>query len=312
MQTMRAMRLNSNPDGKKLAASTMPVPAPGSGEILVRVRASGVTPTELQWYPTTHTKEGSIRSGAVPGHEFSGTVEAVGEGLADFTVGDEIFGLNDWFADGAAADFCITTPAMVARKPAKLSHIEAATVPIGALTAWQGLVDKGQLQSRQRVLIHGGAGAVGLFAVQVARQRGAYVIATASTRTLGFVRDLGANEVLDYAACRFEEKVRDIDLVFDTVGGETRARSWQVLGEGGAMVTIAADAEATDDARIKEAFLLVRADSVQLAHIARLLDTGDLKAFVKGVVPFEEASAAYEGNLAGQLGYGKTVLALSK
>ena len=132
--------------------------------------------------------------------------------------------MNDWYADGATAEFCITQASSIADKPKRLTHVEAASVPIGALTAWQGLFDRAKLRARERVLVHGGSGAVGLFAVQLARARGAHVIATASTHNLEFVRGLGADEVIDYRKERFEDRVGKVDVVFDTVGGETLER----------------------------------------------------------------------------------------
>src|SRR5215813_4766315 len=192
------MRLNDAVDGPLLVAASLTQPQPGDGELLIRVHAAGVTTTELLWYPTTHTKAGGARIGAVPGHEFSGVIEALGKGAKDFNVGDEIYGMNDWFAEGATAEFCLTQPQNIALKPKSLTHELAATVPIGALTAWQGLFDRAKLQPGERVLIHGAAGAVGLFAVQLAHLHGAYVIATASARNADFVKGLGADEVIDY------------------------------------------------------------------------------------------------------------------
>src|SRR5262245_58627452 len=174
------MRVNNAQPGPILVAAALPQPQPRDGELLIRVRATGVTPTELLWYPTTHTREGGTRAGAVPGHEFSGVIAALGEGVDGFNVGDEIYGMNDWFADGATAEYCLTQPQHVAIKPKALTHELAATVPIGALTAWQGLSNRAKMGSGERALIHGAAGAVGLFAVQLAHLQGAYVIATAS------------------------------------------------------------------------------------------------------------------------------------
>src|SRR5947209_2929048 len=134
---MKALQVNNTTPGAALIASELPPPQPGQGELLISVRAAGVTPTELGWYPTTHTKEGTPRKGAVPGHEFSGLVAALGKNTNGFQVGQEIYGMNDWFADGATAEFCVTTPQSIAAKPAALTHEAAATVPIGALTAWQ-------------------------------------------------------------------------------------------------------------------------------------------------------------------------------
>ena len=165
----------------------------------------------------------------MPGHEFSGVVAAVGGEADGFKVGDEIYGMNDWFADGATAEFCLTQPQNVALKPKSLSHELTATVPIGALTAWQGLLDRAKILAGERVLIHGGAGAVGLFAVQLAHLHGAHVIATASAENAELVKQLGADQVIDYKASRFEDEVRNVDVVFDAVGGETLERSWGVL-----------------------------------------------------------------------------------
>ena len=292
---MKAMQVSPSDQGPLLTLADLPEPEPASGEILVRVHAAGVTPTELIWYPTTHTKSGTTRLRAVPGHEFSGIIRAIGKDVQGFQVGDAVYGMNDWFADGATAEFCITLPRNIARKPATLSHEVAASVPIGALTSWQGLADRAKLEPGERALIHGGAGAVGLYAVQLAHIRGARVITTVSTRDIDFVKELGADEAIDYKACRFEKEVRDVDVIFDAVGGETLERSWGVLRPGGRMITIAADSEGTTDQRVKDAFLIVEPNQEQLVEIARQLDAGQLRAFVKTTVPLNEASAAYSG-----------------
>ena len=222
---MRSMRLNETAGSPVLVEKETSRPEPGRGEVLVRVSFAGITPTELAWYPTSHTRTGARRTGAVPAHEFSGEISAIGEGVAGLSTGDRVFGMNDWFADGALAEFCTTRTEWIAPMPQRLSDSEAASVPIGALTAWQGLFDRARLHAGESVLVHGGAGAVGLFAVQLARWRGAHVIATASARNLEFVRELGANEVLEYTAVRFEDKTGPIDVVFDAVGGDTLERS---------------------------------------------------------------------------------------
>ena len=206
---MKIMRLSDSGQLPVLVEAHVPQPQPRRGELLVRVYAAGVTPTEVLWYTTTHDKRGEKRRGAVPGHEFSGVIAAVGEETADFAIGDEVYGMNDWFADGAMAEYCITQPSSVAHKPPRLTHVEAATVPIGALTAWQGLFERARLQAGERLLVHGGAGAVGSFAIQLARFRGARVTATASARNLAFVTGLGAEQVIDYRAVPFEEKSRE-------------------------------------------------------------------------------------------------------
>ncbi|HZI32376.1 MAG TPA: NADP-dependent oxidoreductase, partial [Candidatus Binatia bacterium] len=254
-----------------------------------------VTPTEFQWYPTFQTQTGEPRPfPIVLSHEFSGEVAALGAGVNNFKIGDAVYGLNDWFANGAQAEYCVASATMLAIKPRLLNHAQSAVVPISALTAWQGLLERAQLQAGQRILIHGAAGGVGIFAVQLARWRGARVIATASAGNLDFVRQLGAHEVIDYQAKRFEDVVHDVDVVFDAVGGETLARSWSVLKPGGKLVTVAAGGAHADEQRVRDAFMLVRADRCQLKQIAALIDAGELRVSVAGVYPLAQAQAAYE------------------
>jgi NADPH:quinone reductase-like Zn-dependent oxidoreductase len=304
---VKSVRFGASGQEKELAEADVPEPQPGAGEVRIRVHAAGVTPTELGWYPTTHRKDGSPRLGAIPSHEFSGVVDAVGEGIANQAVGQEVYGMNDWFAEGATAEYCLAQPDWIAPKPIRLTHEETASVPISALTAWQGLFDRARLGSGERVLVHGGAGAVGIFAIQLARYQGASVVATASARDRDFVTNLGAVLAIDYHAQRFEDLARDIDVVFDTVGGETLERSWSVLRPGGRMVTIAANGEATDDPRVKEAFFIVEPRREQLVEVATLLDDGVLRAFVSQVVPLSEAPAAYSGKRGG---HGKVVVSI--
>ena len=308
---MKAMQLNSAQQGPVLLPVTLPKPVPEKDEVLIRVRAAGVTRTELLWYPTTHKKDGSTRIGAVPGHEFSGVVEALGPDVREFSIDDEVYGMNDWFIDGATAEFCIAQQQNIARKPATLTHEAAATVPIGCLTVWQGLLDRAKIEPRQRVLIHGGAGSVGLFAVQLAHLHGAYVIATASTPNIAFVKQLGADEVIDYKKSRFEDEIEKVDVVFDTVGGDTLDRSWNLLKPSGRMVTIAANSEDSSDQRTKDAFLLVVPNQQQLIAIVKLFDNGQISTAVNAIVPMEDASAAYAGTIGTKLGYGKVVIAVS-
>jgi NADPH:quinone reductase-like Zn-dependent oxidoreductase len=308
---MKAMQVNTAGQEPRLILVELPKPNVGLGEILVQVHAAGVTPAELLWYPTTHTKSGTARMRAVPGHEFSGVITAIAKDVEDFEVGDEVYGMNDWFADGATAEFCITLPQSIARKPTTLNHETAASVPISALTSWQGLIDRAKLARGQRVLVHGGAGAVGLYAVQLAHSRGARVLTTVSTQDIDFVKRLGADEAIDYKTSRFEKEVGDVDVVFDTVGGETLKRSWGVLKPGGRMVTIASDSAGTADPRVKDAFFIVEPNQKQLIEIARQLDAGYLRAFVKATVALNEASPVYSGALRDKGEHGKIVITVS-
>jgi NADPH:quinone reductase-like Zn-dependent oxidoreductase len=308
---MRAMQVNNSTEGPALLAAELTKPRPGEGELVIGVRAAGVTPTEPLWYPTLQTKDGAPRKGAVPGHEFSGVIAEVGRNADGFEVGQEIYGLSDWFADGATAEFCVTTPKSIAGKPATLTHEAAATVPIAALTAWQGLLERAKIQPGERVLIHGAAGAVGIFAVQLAHLHGAHVIGTASSADLGFIEKLGADEAIDYRASRFEDRTQKVDVVFDGVGGEVLSRSWSVLKPGGRMVTIAAGSENTGDQRTRDAFFIVEPNQEQLKEVAKLLDTGKLKTFIGAVVPLAEASSAYRGAIS-KRGSGKVVIAIKQ
>ena len=219
--------------------------------------------------------------------------------------------MNDWFSDGAMAEYCLTQPASIAKKPGRLTHVEAASVPIGALTAWQGLFDRARLRAGERLLVHGGAGGVGIFAIQLARSVGARVTATASTRNLAFVSQLGAEQVIDHRAVRFEERVRDLDVVFDTVGGETLQRSWGLLGPGGRIITIASDSESATDPGVKAAFFIVEPNHDQLTRIGDLLEAGELKPVVDAVLPLRQASAAYTGEPGRRHGRGKLVVAVT-
>ena len=302
---MKAVHLYGSKESATFVHEDAPPPRPAAGEILVRVHAAAVTPTELAWAPTWTTRSGAPRAlPVVPGHEFAGEVGALGDGVTDLAVGDAVFGLNDWFGDGAQAELCVARAGEVAVKPRSLDHVATASVPISALTAWQGLIDRAQLARGQRVLVHGASGGVGVFAVQLARWRGAHVIGTAAAHNLDFVRELGADEVIDYRAQPFDELVCDVDVVFDGVGGETLERSWSVLRSGGRLVTVAASEEQSRSARVRDAFFIVEGKRAQLAEIARLIDAGEIRPVVGGVFPLARASDAYAFKPA----RGKTVL----
>lgn len=292
---MKAIRLHHVGGPESLHYDDAQKPIPKNNEVLVQVYAIAITPTEFAWYPTFHTPEGGMRPfPIVLGHEFSGVVEAVGTDSMGVRVGDHIYGLSDWFIDGAQAEYCVTVPANIAPKPVTLEHTQAAAVPISALTAWQALIDRARLSAGQRVLIHGAAGGVGSFAVQLARHQGAHVITTASPTNSDFVKALGADEVIDYRITPFETVVGEVDVVLDTVGGDTRDRSWAVLRRGGRLVTIAADAEGSKEQRVRDAFFIVEPSRNQLANIAHLIDAGALRPVVGAVFSMEDFRQAYE------------------
>ena len=291
---MKAAYLTRHAGPEALIFGDLPQPRPLRGEVLVKVHASAVTPTEFNWSPTFKTRTGEPRSfPIVLGHEFSGVVQEVGDAVNGFRVGDAVYGMNDWFANGAQAEYCVAPAASVATSPQTLDHTRAAVVPISALTAWQGLFERCKLKAGERVLIHGGAGGVGVFAVQLAHGRGAHVIATASTHNVEFVRSLGALEVIDYQTTPFEKVIRNADVVFDTVGGPTLDRSWSVLRSTGRLVTIAAQSEVMNEPRVRDAFFIVEPSQGQLTEIGHLLDSGKLHVFVEATFGLEQAREAY-------------------
>lgn len=293
---MKAVRLHQMGGSESLLyEENAPKPIPEDNQVLVQVYATAITPTEFDWYPTFHAPDGNMRPfPIILGHEFSGVVEAVGPDCTEVQAGDPIYGLSDWFIDGAQAEYCLTVSAHIAPKPITLEHTQAAVVPISALTAWQALIDHAHLSEGQRVLIHGAAGGVGSFAVQLARCRKAHVIATASAANTDFVKSLGADDVLDYRLTAFETVIGDIDVVLNTVGGDTRDRSWGVLRKGGRLVTIAADAEGEKEQRVRDAFFIVQPNRNLLMEISRLIDSDVIQPVVSAIFSMEKFQQAYK------------------
>ena len=291
-----AIRIHEFGDSSVLSVDEVPIPEPGPGELLVRVHAAGVNPVDYKirkgGYP-------AVSEDALPytmGREVSGVVEAVGEGVDSFTQGAAIHAMLGQ-GRGGYARHAIVMPAEAAAVPQNLSHIEAAAVPLAALTAWQGMIDHGGLSEGQTVLIHGGAGGVGHFAVQIAKARGAQVVTTAGAEDAEMLRELGADRMIDYRSERFEDVAGEVDLVFDLIGGETQDRSWGVLKQGGTMVSTLeepsadkAQAEGASTARF-----LVQPNGIQLAEIGRLIVAGRLRPVVSRTFPLDGAAAAQDG-----------------
>ena len=294
IRTMKAWRVNSFGGTEAMTIEDVALPQPGPGEILVKVAAAGVGP----W-------DGWIRSGhsALPqplpltlGSDLSGTVAAVGEGVTDFAEGEAVYGVTNPRFIGAYAQYAVAKAGMMAGKPESLSHAEAASVPVIAVTAWQALFEQARVGQGQTVLIHGAAGNVGAYAVRLARQSGARVIATAGTGDIETVRALGADIVIDYRKQRFEDEVRDIDVVIDLVGGETQARSFAVLRRDGMLVSAVSqpDQALAVEHGVKALFFLVEVTTLHLTRIAEMIDAGELAVNVGQVLPFAEARAAHE------------------
>ena len=297
---MRVVRLSAPGGPEQLAIGEADRPRPGPAEALVRVHAAAITRNELEW-PVD-------RLPAIPSYELSGVVEAVGAGAAGVAAGDEVFALTPFDRDGVAADYTTVGAELLVPKPAALGHAESAAIPLPALTAWQGLFDHGRLTAGERVLIHGAAGGVGSFAVQLARIAGARVIATASAGNLEPVRRLGADRVIDYRTEDFGI-LRDVDVVLDTVGGETQLRSFAVLRPGGVLASIVAPPdEALAKAHgIAASFLFHRTDAARLGLIAGLCDAGRLAVTVDRTLALVELHAAL-GHVATGQAHGKVLV----
>jgi NADPH:quinone reductase-like Zn-dependent oxidoreductase len=307
---MKAIRIHGRGGPEHLVYEDAPQPHPGPGEVLVRVSATGIIVNELRWNETYETKTGNKRVLPIPGRDLSGVVEEVGPGVTALTKGAYVYAMLDYGRDGAEADYTITLPGELAPKPRTLDFVQAAAVPLSALTAWQGLFEQARLVAGQSVLIHGGAGGVGVFAVQLAHWAGAHVIATASARNHDFLRELGANEIIDYTTTRFEDMVHDVDLVFDTVGGDTLQRSWQALKPGGVLVSIVSPPPPADVVKghaVRFVWFIVEPNREQLVQIGELIDAGKLRPIIDAVFPLSQARQAYKQGTKGHM-RGKIVL----
>lgn len=292
---MRAVIQNTVGEPDVLVIANQPDPTPKAGEVLVRVKAAGINPVDS-----------AVRAGYFPllgeppfilGWDISGSVEALGAGVTSFKIGDEVFGMPRFPKQAAAYAELIVVPAdEIALKPKAADHIQTGALPLAGLTAWQGLLRHGALKSGQRVLIHAAAGGVGHLAVQIAKARGAYVIATASPNKLDFVRKLGADEVIDYTKGDFTSQISDIDLVLEPVGGDHADRSLKVIKRGGVLVsllnvndTTKAQASAHD---IRVERMSVVPDREALLELGQLIDAGKLVVHVAKSFPLEQAGAA--------------------
>jgi NADPH:quinone reductase-like Zn-dependent oxidoreductase len=301
VRTMRAMCASSS-DPASLTSESVPVPDPGPGELLVEVRSTAVTAGELSW-PESWP--------AIPCHDLSGVVAAAGNEADGWRSGDEVYGLVGFDRPGAAAEYVTAPAADLAPKPASVDHLAAAAVPLGALTAWQALHEHAQLAAGQHVLVHGGAGGVGAYAVQLAGLAGARVTATASAQDLAFVAGLGADDVLDYSG-RFEDHVGDVDVVIDPVGGTTTARSWPVMRSGGILVAIADEPDPGQRGRgdVRGVYFVVRPDGGQLRELAALVDKQQLRPVVSAVFDLADLAEAFHAPRAGR-GPGKVVISVA-
>jgi NADPH:quinone reductase-like Zn-dependent oxidoreductase len=297
---MKAVRIHEYGGNEVLRLEDIPVPEVGAGEVRIRVRATSINPVD--WKTRLGYLNGAVSLPLTLGWDVAGNVDAVGDGVTHVQPGDAVYAMI-MVRGGAYAEYAVVKAEEVALKPATLNYTEAAAVPLVALTAWQAL-ELANVSSGQTVLVHGGAGGIGSFAVQMARARGAHVIATASARNHDLVRELGASEVIDYNAMRFEDEVHDMDAVLDTIGGEVSTRSLAVLKPSGVLACIVSDGRHEDE-RMKP--VNIAPDSAQLTQIANLIDKGEIRPVIDTVLPLDQAAEGLRLNET-RHGRGKIVL----
>jgi NADPH:quinone reductase-like Zn-dependent oxidoreductase len=287
--TMRSIRIHDYGTPEALFFETVPVPQPAAGQVLVKLHSAAVNPADWKMRAGYFKQYMPLTFPWIPGAEGAGIVEAVGQGVTQFKPGDAVFGI----IKNSYAEYAVAAVEDILLKPAGLSFDQAASVSVGALTAWGAVVDVGQVQAGQRVLVHGGAGGVGLYALQLAHWKGAHVISTSSADNMAFVKSLGADEVIDYNKAPFETVVKDVDVVIDTVGGELLERSLKVLRKGGKLVTVAGQVPPElGKAQGITALAAGRALTTNLVTIAGLIVSGVLKTAVGKVYPLAEAKKA--------------------
>jgi len=291
-----AMHAYGGPEVLKYEDAARPDPA--TGEVLVRVHAAAVNPVD--WKVRAGHLRGFLNYSLplIPGWDLSGVVDATGAGVTDWKQGDAVYARPDLRRNGAYAEYIAVRASELGHKPRSIDHVQASAIPLACLTAWQALFDAGGLKAGQRVLIHAAAGGVGTFAVQLAKWKGAHVVGTASERNHAFLRELGADEVIDYTKTNFEEVVRDVDVVLDTLAGQTRDRSWNVLKKDGILVSILGQPSPDDAAQhgVRAAGVFVEPNQAQLGEIAKLVDSGKLRPIIETVLPLAQAARAHEMN----------------
>jgi NADPH:quinone reductase-like Zn-dependent oxidoreductase len=309
MERMKTVRIHNYGGPEVLQYEDAPRPYPKAGEVLIRVHAVGVNP--LDWKVRAGRMKDFVQHKLplIPGWDVSGVVEEIGLGVSQFEKGDEVFAMTDPTRDGAYADYITVRATALVLKPKSLHHVKAAAIPLATVAAWRSLFDLGHLGAGQRVLIQGGSGGVGHFAVQLAKWKGAYVFATASTANQELLRHLGAHVTIDYTKRRFEDVASKIDIVLDTIGGETQERSWQALKKGGILVSLVQppSQEKANANGVRAAMVSNSPNAAWLAEIAKLIDSGTLKPTIDRVLPLSEARRAHELSESGHV-RGKIVL----
>jgi NADPH:quinone reductase-like Zn-dependent oxidoreductase len=305
---MHAIRIHSFGDLNVLKLDEIPIPEPKENEIVIRVAAASVNPVD---YKIRSGKYPSVREDQLPkvlGRDVAGVVERIGCKVRKFKRGDSVYAMLGRGV-GGYAEYAVARDEEAASKPRQLDFVTAAAVPLAALTAWQGLFDHGGLRAGQRVLIHGGAGGVGHFAIQFAKAMGAWVATTVSATDIPMARDLGADQTIDYKNEKFENAVQDVDLVYDLIAGATQKRSWAVLKDGGTLVSTLQKPDEAEAKRrnIRAMHYIARPNAKQLAEIAQLIDAQKVKPIVKATYHLEDVARAHNHMERGHI-QGKVVL----
>ncbi|MDQ6843465.1 MAG: NADP-dependent oxidoreductase [Bacteroidota bacterium] len=304
---MKAIRIHEfgGPEVLKYEDAQQPIPA--ADEVLIKIHASGVNPIDFKIREGHAKGIFTINFPLILGWDVSGEIEEVGSEILSFRIGDEVYSRPDPTRDGTYAEYVTVKADQVNQKPKSIDHYKAAAVPLAGLTAWQGLFTHGYLKAGQKVLIHAASGGVGTYAVQFARWKGAYVIGTTSEENIDFLYDLGADEVIDYKNEKFEDDIKDVDLVFDLIGGDTQKRSLQVLKNGGRLITTVKP-ENLENAKSKSIHLegfMAQSLPGDLQQIADLIDSGKVKPVIARIMPLRDAAEAQtlseEGHVRGKI-----------
>ena len=306
---MKAVRIHEFGGPEVLKLEETPRPKPAADEVLIKVYATSVNPVDWKIRKGARKERFPSDLPLTLGWDVSGVIEETGNAVKDFKKGDEVYGRPDPTRNGTYAEYVVVKADQISPKPKSIGHEAAAAVPLAGLTAWQGLFDHGKLQAGQKVLIHGASGGVGSFAVQFAKWKGAYVIGTTSEKNIDLVKKIGADEVIDYKKEKFEEKLKDIDLVFDTIGGETQKRSLLVLKKGGRLITTVkpeCEKEAKEKGIDIEGYV-AQSYPNELNQIAQLIDQGKIKPVISKILPLDKAAEAQQISEQGHV-TGKIVL----
>jgi NADPH:quinone reductase-like Zn-dependent oxidoreductase len=313
MPTMKAIVIHQYGEPDVLKYEDAPRPEPKENQILVRVIAAGVNPVDGAARSEKYAKFFGITLPFIPGYDIAGVVEKTGAKVTKFKAGDSVYAYIGLGEGGGYAQYAVVTEEEAAPKPKSLTYESAAAVPVVALTAWQALIDTAKLSAGQTVLIHGGSGGVGSFAIQIAKARGAKVIATASTANQDFLKQLGADVAIDYTKQKFEDVAKCVDVVLDSVGKDTLARSYGIVKKGGFIVTLVTRIDEAELAKhgIRGASLSVKPDSNELAEIGKLIDEGKIKVVVSQTFPLFEAMKA-QGQVATGHTRGKIILKIAE